>query len=152
MVIDYEHSTELIDQIKSLIRIDTVFIHTSLHPHYSLLQKKYPLFRIGLVINPEEDVISIHNSYDFKTISLIQLMTIHPGPQGQPFIHDALNKIEQLQNCGFLGKIYIDGAINETTIPLLKPFLRKSDVLCPGSYLAKSPAEDLKRRVDFLQL
>jgi len=151
MSMDYERSMELIDQIKTFIRIDVIFIHTALHPRYLLLRDKCPHFRLGLVINPEEDVKSLNEIYSFKTIPLIQLMTIHPGPQGQPFIPKALNKIEQLRNYGFRGKIYIDGAVNETTVPLMASLLHKPDVLCPGSYLAKAPAEDLKRRVAFLQ-
>lgn len=151
MSMEYEQSMELIDQIKTLIRIDVVFIHTALHPKYLSLQDKYPHFRLGLVINPEENVESLNEIYNFKTIPLIQLMTIHPGPQGQPFISEALNKIEQLKNYGFQGKIYIDGAVNETTIPFMTSLPHKPDVLCPGSYLVKSPADDLKRRVAFLQ-
>lgn len=151
MSMDYEQSMELIDQIKTLIRIDTVFIHTALHPEYRLLQDKYPHFRLGLVINPEEEVESLNEMYNFKTVPLIQLMTINPGPQGQPFIPEVLNKIEQLRNCEFRGKIYIDGAVNETTFPLMTSLPHKPDFLCPGSYLAKSPANDLKRRVTFLQ-
>lgn len=151
MSVDYERSMELIDQIKTFIQIDVVFIHTALHPEYRLLQDKYPHFRLGLVINPEEDVKLLNEIYNFKTIPLIQLMTINPGPQGQPFIPEVLNKIEQLRNCGFREKIYIDGAVNEITFPLMMSLPHKPDFLCPGSYLAKSPAEDLKRRVAFLQ-
>ncbi len=151
MSIDYERSMELIDQIKTFIRIEVVFIHTALHPKYLLLQDKYPHFRLGLVINPEEDVESLNEVYNFKTIPLIQLMTVHPGPQGQSFIPEALNKIELLRNYGFRGKIYIDGAINETTFPLMTSLPHKPDFLCPGSYLAKSPPEELERRVTFLQ-
>jgi len=150
MTQSFEHAIEMIDRIKTIIRIDAVFVHTALHPNYFLLQKTYPKFRIGLVINPEEDVKKLDTLFSFKTIPLIQLMTIHPGKQGQPFIKEALQKIEQLRNCGFRGKIYLDGAINETTVPLISSLSYKPDVLCPGSYLAKAPEGELEKRVNFL--
>jgi ribulose-phosphate 3-epimerase len=151
MAIEYERMIEKLVQIKSRINIDVVFVHSALHPNYSLLQKKYSDFRLGLVINPEETIESLNAHYEFKNIPLIQLMTIHPGPQGQSFIKDVLIKIEQLRSCGFRGKIYIDGAINETSIPLMMDLPHIPDVFCPGSYLAKSPSEDLKRRAIYLR-
>lgn len=150
MSIDYQQIIEQIDHIKTRIQVQTILVHTKLNPEYFVLCKKYPQIQFGLVINPEEDVTHINSLYDLKSIPIIQLMTIHPGPQGQDFIPNALNKIEQLRNYGFHGKIYIDGAINETTIPLMMSLSQKPDVFCPGSYLAQSPKEDLKRRVDYL--
>jgi len=151
MVQNFERSIDIINQIKSLIQIDVVFVHTALHPNYVLLQKTYPDFRMGLVINPEENMEELDTRYSLKTIPLIQLMTINPGKQGQPFIPNVLIKIEQLRNYGFHGKIYLDGAINKTTLPLILSLPHKPDVLCPGSYLAKAPENELEERVHFLQ-
>ena len=151
MVQEYEASMQVITTLKTLIHIDTILVHTKLHPDYVQLQHKYAPFRIGLVINPEEDVADIVAAYDVQTVPIIQLMTIHPGPQGQPFIPEALNKIEQLTKAGFGGQIYIDGAVNEQTVPQMVTFPHPPDVLCPGSYLAKAPASDLVRRVAYLK-
>jgi pentose-5-phosphate-3-epimerase len=151
MSVDYERSIELLCTIKGLIHIDAVFIHTTLHPNVESIQKIDPAFRVGLVINPEENIENTAKEFSLNSVPLIQLMTINPGPQGQSFIPEALNKIDQLKKMGFLGKIYIDGAVNEKSVPLMKALPHPPDVLCPGSYLAKSPLEDLTRRVEFLK-
>jgi len=151
MTLDYERAIATIGGLKTQIHIDTVLIHTKLHPNYAYLQKKFSPFRIGLVINPEEDVSLIAAEYNLKDVPLMQLMTVHPGRQGQPFIKEVLKKIEQVKKAGFIGEIYIDGAVNETTIPFMQHLPHLPDVLCPGSYLAHAPASDLKRRVTYLQ-
>jgi pentose-5-phosphate-3-epimerase len=150
MSVDYERSIELLEKIKNSIRIDTIIVHSILHPNLSLLQKKYPDFKLGVAINPQEEIESIISNFDLNSLPLIQLMTVYPGKQGQPFLPNVLNKIEQLRKSGFTGKIYIDGAINEKTLPLINTLPFKPDTLCPGSYLAKSPKEELEKRVSFL--
>ncbi len=148
---DFEHSIQAIDKIKTLIRVDVIFVHTILRPDYNLLQKRYPSFHIGLAINPMEEIKTINDRYSLKSIPFLQLMTVNPGKQGQPFIPEVLQKIEQLKNYGFQGKIYIDGAVNDKTIPLMSTLRFKPDVLCPGSYLAKSTPDELPKRVEYLK-
>ncbi|MFH0773279.1 MAG: hypothetical protein V1922_03130 [bacterium] len=131
--------------------VGIILMHKTVFPDYSLITSHYPLFKFGLVLNPEDEVSDVSLPL-IQALSVIQLMTVNPGRQGQPFIKDVLNKIEQLRNRGFQGKIYIDGAINETTLPLIISLPHKPDVLCPGSYLAKAPGEDLERRVNLLTI
>ncbi len=148
MVKEYEKEIEKIDILKKILNIQSILVHTSLRPDYQMLCKKYPSFAFGLVINPREDVGVVASQYDLNTISIIQIMTVTPGPQGQPFIPEALQKIEQLRKMGFRSKIYLDGAINEKTIPIITSLKYKPDVLCPGSYLAKT--DRLEERVEYL--
>jgi pentose-5-phosphate-3-epimerase len=77
-------------------------------------------------------------------------MSVNPGRQGQPFLLETLKKIEQLRLLGYRNKIFLDGGINEKTIPeiLAQKFL--PDVLCPGSFLTKADEKDLSKRVDYL--
>jgi ribulose-phosphate 3-epimerase len=150
MVKDYENEVENISSLKNVITIQSVLIHASFLPDYQAFVKKYPSFAFGLVINPEEDVDLIASRYDLKRVPVIQIMTVNPGPQEQPFIPDALQKIEQLRMAGFRNKIYLDGAINERTMPTINSLKFKPDVLCPGSFLTKTGA--LEEHVDFLTL
>ena len=150
MEIGFERSIELLSQIKNLIQIDTILLHTKLHPKLHELQQKYPSFHIGIVINPEENVDIVAQEFSLKSVPAVQLMTVFPGKQGQSFIPESLKKIERLKKRGYSGPIFIDGAVNEMSFPLLKQILTNSDILCPGSYLAKAPKEDLERRVKFL--
>lgn len=150
MVKDYEKEIEKIDALKNALTVQSVLVHTSLKPDYQVVCKKYPSFTFGLVINPLENVDVIASQYNLKTIPVIQIMTVTPGPQGQPFIPEALQKIEQLRMAGFKNKIYLDGAINATTIPVINSLKYKPDVLCPGSYLAKT--DELEKHVKLLSV
>ncbi len=77
-------------------------------------------------------------------------MSIHPGPQGSPFIPQTLNKIDQLRQKNYRKKILLDGAVNQKTLPQILNKKNKPDVLCIGSFLTK--AEDkLKERVEYLK-
>lgn len=150
MVKEYEKEIEIIDVLKNNLTIQSILVHTSLQPDYQVLCKKYPSFVFGLVINPQEDVSIIAKQYDLSNIPIIQIMSITPGPQGQPLIPEALQKIEQLRIAGFHNKIYLDGAINEKTIPIISALKYKPDVLCPGSYLART--NELEKHVDYLKI
>ncbi len=149
MVVNYEKDIETIAGLRDEIRIDTVLIHTSLHPDLPKIQAAHPYFQIGLVMNPEEDVRTIVKEYDFISVPIIQLMTIHPGPQGQSFIKESLNKIDQLRNESYKNEIYLDGAVNAETLPIILARVSKPNAVCPGSYLAR--AENLEERVALLR-
>ena len=150
MVKEYEEEIKRIDGLKGALTIQSILVHTSLKPDYQMLCKKYSHFTFGLVINPQEEVGIITSQYNLNNVPIIQIMTVIPGPQGQPFIPEALQKIEQLRITGFRNKIYLDGAINEKTIPIINALKYKPDVLCPGSYLAKT--DELKKHVDYLNI
>ena len=148
MVKEYGGEIEKINSLRNVLIIQSILVHTSLQPNYEFLHEKYPLYTFGLVINPEEDIHTIASQYNLNTVPIIQIMTINPGPQGQPFIPEALQKIEQLRKVGFCNKIYLDGAINEKTILIINALKYKPDVLCPGSYLART--NELKEHVNFI--
>jgi len=149
MVEHYEKDIETIAGLRDEIRIDTVLIHASLHPDLPKIQATHPYFLIGLVMNPEEEVKAIVKEYDFNSVPIIQLMTVHPGPQGQSFIKESLNKIDQLRNESYKNEIYLDGAVNAETLPIILAKSSNADAVCPGSYLAR--AENLEERVAFLR-
>ena len=52
--------------------------------------------RAGIVLNPEtsEEVLT---EEIWKLADVIQVMTVHPGREGQHFIEDTLNKIEKIR-------------------------------------------------------
>ena len=141
-----------IEQIKNLhgITLGTLLIHKAVFPDYLLTTNHYPLFKFGLVLNPEDEVGTIEDTL-ITSLPAIQLMTVTPGFQGSPFDEKPLIKIEQLRKRGFLGEILIDGSVNEKTIPTILARHYKPDVLGVGSYLTKAPKEDLERRVGYLK-
>ncbi len=71
--------------------------------------------RAGIVLNPEtsEEVLT---EEIWKLVDVIQVMTVHPGRDGQHFIEDTLNKIEKIRKrsteTGEWKDIEVDGSIN----------------------------------------
>ncbi|MBI3620398.1 hypothetical protein HY214_04645 [Candidatus Roizmanbacteria bacterium] len=147
--IDYERDLDLLGEIKKSLPLRYVFIHASLAPDYPRLKKRYAGLTLGLVFNPDDEIKTVADRYDISSIPTIQIMTINPGPQGQAFIPQALNKIDQLRSLDYRSKIYLDGAINEKTIDIVLMRQNKPDGLCVGSYFTR--ATDLKKRIRFLR-
>lgn len=141
-----------ISQLQNLSKsnLGVVLIHASVFPSYKLLVTTYPHMKFGLVLNPEDSVESVEQSF-IKTLSSIQIMTVIPGFQGQPFIPNMLHKIEQLRNRGFSGEILIDGAVNKDTLPTILNLSHKPDILGIGSFLTKADDVMLAKRVEFLR-
>ena len=148
MVKDYEKEIEKLEKLRNFIKINLILIH------YSVFPKPYPLnpnpysFPIGLTLNPRDQVDDLTSHYNLKQIPSIQIMSVVPGLQGNPFLPETLKKIEQLSVLGYRNKIFLDGAVNDKTLPIINKLKYKPDVICPGSYLTK--AKDLKKNVEYL--
>ncbi len=145
MTKDYENDLKLLDELKNNIKIETVFLHFSLNPKYSLLTAKYSSFSLALVLNPEDSVENLLTKYEVSQLPAIQIMSVSPGLQGQDFLPEALKKIEQLRISGYRSKVFLDGGINDKTIPLITSLNYKPDFLVVGSFLVN--AEDIAQRV-----
>lgn len=147
--LSYEEDIKKLWTIKEKLQIGIIFIHYSLNPDFKHLKKIYSEFSFGIVFNPEDEVEIIGKKYNLIELPSIQIMSIHPGPQGSQFIPETLKKIEQLRLHDYRNKIYLDGAVNKDTIPLILSLKYKPDYLCIGSFLTK--AVNLKERVDYLK-
>lgn len=77
-------------------------------------------------------------------------MSVIPGAQGKPFIEYTVNKVEQLRVLGYRSNIFLDGAVNNKTLPIINSYKFKPDFICPGSFLAKAKEEELPKRVKYL--
>ncbi len=150
MVNDYEVEIKKLINFKNKINVSNILIHYSLHPNYSLLTTHYSI-PIGLVLNSEDQVSNLVRDYNIKKIPVIQIMTVQIGAQGNPFLPENIKKVEQLKKAGFSGEIFIDGGINDKTLPLFLSQKYQPDALCPGSYLTKVEKNQLLQRVDFLK-
>lgn len=130
-------------------RVGIILIHKSVFPDYLLIKSLYPLFRFGLVLNPEDNVMALNEDL-IMSLPAIQIMTIKPGFQGSPFVEESLNKIEQLRKRGFKKEILIDGSVNDKTLPTILSLKYKPDILGIGSFLTKSPKNKFEKRIKFL--
>ena len=150
MVKDYEKEIKKLEKLRNLITIKNVLIH------YSALTTSYPLrptpysIPIGLTLNPQDQVNDLVRHYSLSNIPTIQIMSVTPGVQGNPFLPDTLNKIQQLRVLGYKSNIFLDGAVNDKTIPVINNLKYKPDVICPGSFLTK--AKDLEKNVKYLNI
>ncbi len=149
MVQDYETNIKKLVELKKYMNIETILIHSSLSPDYQQIIKNYKLFSFGLVLNPEDSVKTIVHNYQIDNIPIIQIMTVDPGLQGNPFLPESLNKVEQLRLANYRNKISLDGAMNDKTIPYILEHKYKPDIVCPGSYLTKT--NELEKHVKYLQ-
>lgn len=148
MVNDYHTHVQKINSIRKFVSIDTILIHSFLHPEIRALSSKFPSLQIGLVLNPPEQVDDMVMQFDLSSVPIIQLMTVYPGLQGQSIIPEMLQKIEQLRKQGYGNQIYLDGGINEKSVPMIRSLQFQPDALCPGSFLINAPR--LEERVAFL--
>ncbi len=149
MVKDFQLEIKKIINFKSKIKLGNIFIHFNLKPKYEELINLY-YKNIGLVLNPEDGVRDLANYYNLNKINFLQIMSVYPGRQGQSFMKETLNKITQLRLIGYRSKIYLDGGVNEKTLPIIlgKKFI--PDVVCPGSYLTKTNDGELAKKIDYL--
>ncbi len=147
MVKEYETYLTKLEALKKIINIKNVFIHYDLSPKYEVVTAKYT-FPIGLVLNPQDQIDDLSKQYNLNNISCVQIMSVIPGAQGKPFMPETLNKIEQLRLLDYRKEIFLDGAVNDKTIPLISSLKHRPDFICPGSFLAKT--DKLKEHVDYL--
>jgi len=149
MVYDFEKDIIKLNQLKKLIKIKNIFIHYSAIKDFTMKISKLSSIPIGLTLNPEDQVDDLTNHYGLKQIPLIQIMSVIPGVQGNPFLPNTLKKIELLRLLGYRNKIFLDGAVNDKTLPIINKLKYKPDVICPGSFLTK--AKNLEERVQYLK-
>lgn len=145
-----ENPTEWILEIQkefSQFNIDRILIHINTFEPSEFQQiQKSTVSQIGVVLNPENSVDVLINAFpNLNTIPFVQLMTVIPGMQGNPFIPEACQKIEQLRKAEYKGKILLDGGINKETITYIQSLKYQPDIIAPGSYLSKS--ENLEKTV-----
>lgn len=102
----------------------------------------------GISINPEgkaENAVKF-----FPYVDYIQIMTIEPGAQGNPFLASRLGLSMELRDLGYDGLIGVDGGVNFETIPVIKQY--PIDLLSVGSSFSKAadPASIYKAMTDLL--
>ena len=148
MVAGFEKDIIKINQLNKLINIKNIFIHYSAIKNFKMKISNLSSIPIGLTLNPEDQITDLIKHYPLNSITTIQIMSVIPGVQGNPFLPDMLNKIEQLRVLGYRNKIFLDGAVNDKTLPIINKLKYKPDVICPGSFLTK--AKDLEKNVKYL--
>jgi pentose-5-phosphate-3-epimerase len=71
----------------------------------------------GLSVNPDTHFYQIVPY--IPELDIIQIYTVEPGAQGNPYLPERLKLIKDIRQFGFKGKISIDGGINAGNIDTL---------------------------------
>ncbi len=148
MVSDFKTDISKLNNLKKIINIQHIFIHFSVISDFGFRISDLSPIPIGLTLNPEDQVDDLTSHYNLKQIPSIQIMSVVPGVQGNPFLPSTLKKIELLRLLGYRNKIFLDGAVNDKTLPIINKLKFKPDIICPGSYLTKT--KTLKKNVEYL--
>ncbi|MBP9798308.1 hypothetical protein KBC70_04150 [Candidatus Woesebacteria bacterium] len=145
MVQDYATVLRELEDIPD-IYIRNVFVQLKALQHTFDELSDHTPFDVGIVLNPDETVEASWEQ--IKEFPSIQLMTVVPGQQGNPFVPEVLDKITQLRDKGYEGEIVLDGAINEENLKTVMQKPHQPDAVCPGSYFK---AEDVAERLQKLR-
>lgn len=148
MVVEYKDALETLAKLRSDITIGNIVILRSV-----LKNDELPIIdglSIGLSVNVQDDIETIGRLFNLKAIPSMQIMTVYAGAQGQPIVTQSLNKIDQLRDMYYRNEIYIDGAVNEHTLPVILSRKNLPDFACIGSYLTKAE-DNLEERVKYLK-
>lgn len=130
------------------LNIRIVYIHYSSYFLYDLEQILKAGYRVGLVINPDED-INIIQKY-FAYVDKVLVMSVKPGMGGQEFIPDTLKRIKlinkyRLDN-NLVFSICVDGGINDLTIKSIRRYI---DEVVSGSFVCMS--DNYNEQIDKLR-
>ncbi|OGK14200.1 hypothetical protein A3H80_00675 [Candidatus Roizmanbacteria bacterium RIFCSPLOWO2_02_FULL_37_19] len=154
MVKDYENELKKLEKLKERVRIQLVLIHVEALQKIQAISSNSQIthnpqstnhssFELGLALNPDTSIESHWPIIQQHTT--VQLMTVHPGQQGSPFVPEVLDKITILREKGFKGEIILDGAMNDKTLPIILSKKYWPDAICPGSYFKHNPKQQLEK-------
>lgn len=95
---------------------DRVYFHFEAveSPSFVLEKMEYFSFERGMVLSPQTSVESIIPYID--DVQAVQVMTVVPGKQGQAFMSDMLDKVEEVKVDYFDKWVSVDGGVNEDNL------------------------------------
>jgi len=107
-------------------------------------------WNVSIVLNPNTP-IEVLNPY-LKEITGVMFMGVFPGFQGQEFLHETLQKIQNFKKLGTSHFTELDGGVNEKTLP--KIVKSGVDAICPGSAIfgnKKTPKENVEKMREIIE-
>lgn len=131
-----ERAVRLITQTKEISEY-MIYIHFE-SEHAFIFDQSLDLENFGLAFKLETKLPDLKVLAQFPEI---QLMSIETGKQGNPFDEDVADKVAELRNMGYTGRVSLDGGVNLNTAPIIKDW--PIDRVSVGSYLQKSKQPEL---------
>lgn len=124
-----------------IIHIETVDKNT-LQSIVSYAKEKNVRVMLALLPNTPVSILS-----EYKEVSEVQILSVHPGPSGQSFIFEMVEKIKLLKRMFPFVYIEVDGGINRNTALLVAK--AHADAIAVGAYLSGS--KDIKENFKLLR-
>ncbi|MCR4326302.1 MAG: hypothetical protein NUV52_01450 [Candidatus Roizmanbacteria bacterium] len=116
----------------ALLEEAAAHIHVnSVLSHYAARQSVTTTLTQGVVFSPGDPI----DTQTAQHTSLVQIMTVEPGKQGNPFIPSQLTYIKTLREGGYTGEIILDGGINPQSIAIIMQQSCLPSGVGVGSYL-----------------
>ena len=136
-----------VDHLKGL-NVRIIYINYNSYFLNDLEKIRRKGYRVGLVINPWDDLELMKKYYPY--VDKILVMSVVPGAGGQSFMMETVDKLKQIvkyrKDANLNFTINIDGGINEDTAKLVKNYV---DDLVSGSYVCK--ADDPEKCIEKLK-
>lgn len=158
MLTDYDDALQALAELSTLISIRHIFAHLNFPSSPDMIERwTSPIKNASIcpAVNPDDPPIEdiVFAGAPAHTYPAIQIMTIHPGPQGQVFIPEQLERVKRLRDAGYGGKIFLDGGINPASMPLVHEVSTHYPIsaVCVGSYFSRAPNYEISRRLYTLQ-
>lgn len=130
------------------LSVRTVYVHTNIQKE---LLTKYTDFPISMTFNPV-DSVGAWREY-IRASEYAQVMTIHPGPQGQKLILAQLKKVGETHLLNEECVVCIDGSVNDQTLPQIMHEISHNipEEMAVGSYFSQSPPDEVEARLQKLR-
>lgn len=138
--------TQLLNQH---VEMRCIFVHSNIA--HTLLEQ-YSDLPLGMTFSPP-DKPKDWTEY-LQSSKYAQVMTIFPGPQGQTFMPQMLEKVGRIHEINPHIQVCIDGSVNDTTYPVIRSSAPVCipDELAVGSYFSKATKENIQSRIDTLSV
>lgn len=110
-----------------------IYVHqeTDLGPLPAIAAKNN--YELAVSVNVKTELLDLDYYNQFNEV---QIMTVELGVQGGAFYEEALHKVTQLRELGYMGLVSIDGAVDLAKAKLIGG--KELDRVSVGSYLIKS--------------
>ncbi len=115
-------------------RIHHLILHVESRRSTSLVRRQQKNFKFTAALKPGTRIQRLRRLRRY--IKGIQVMTVHPGKQGRPFLPRQLDVIRKLRRMFPRLPLSVDGSMNERTLPLARA--AGASAIIVGSALGRS--------------
>ena len=122
---------------RSLVGAKRIVVHLQTIKDPSFVLDAFKSYGAEAVLSLDPSMSAESSLVYLKRFKFLQVLSVLPGPNGQKFRDDSLDKIKFLRERSPTATIEVDGGINDITGRLSKE--AGADILVSGHYIFESP-------------